>query len=335
MGKILKTLLLTIAVTCGAVSIFFIFSIVGNRDKVIESFNAMNSVEAQGADVTRQNFLKVYSTYGEELFIALGIKKTDYAPNGVGDSDPGTPGESASKYCTCTDKCTSDSDFDDTCEVCKIDWTQCAYIPPCTCAGPDRCTPTNVDNSCEACKLDYTNCTVYMPGKTGGEIGGRYEGTWHHVQQCSETYLVTSANNTSNQHCFFVAMNALCSGLSGKQITLEDVFTADGQTWVCDPNTMKCVTSKDHSGSIARANGILSNMGISKSLSTGSNVSNSGTYLVYTKNNKNWSDSGNHWFIIHNGTLMTNADGKSHGYKLTSSDIADINKSAKHIGKVN
>lgn len=336
MGRIIKAILLTIAIACAGVSVFFIITIIGNRDIVVDAYNSLSSASKRGADAIRTNFLQVYSSYGEELFIALGVNKTDYAPGGIGDSDPGT-GEGSDilhEVCTCTDMCTSDTDFDDTCEVCKVDWQNCAYVPPCTCSGPDRCTQGNVDNSCEACKLDIRNCMVILPTITGGEIGGRYEGTWCHVQQGSEAFKVTSVNNTKGKHCFFVAVNALSSGLSGRQVTLEEVFTADGQTWVCDQNTGLCKTSKDHNGSVSRANNILSNLGISDKLANATSVTKSGTYLVYVKNNKNWSSGGFHWFTIHNGTLMTNAGDKGYGYSLTDADLADINKSVGHIGKV-
>lgn len=336
MGRLIKAILLTVVIACAGVSIYFIITIVGNRDIVVNAYNNLSNTNQQGADVIRTNFLQVYGTYGEELFIALGISKTDYAPGGVGDSDPGTPDSSEDKFCTCMDRCTSDTDFDDTCEICKKDWHDCAYTPPCTCTGPDRCSPSNVESSCGACTISYLNCTFVPPNSGGGgEIGGTYEGTWYHVQQGTETYRVTSPTGSSNVHCFFVAMNALCSGLSGQQKTLEDVFTADGMTWVCDNGTMKCTTSKDHNGSISRANGILSGMGITQSLdSSVSSLTNSGTYLIHVKNNYNWSRGGMHWFIVHNGTLMTDAGNHSHGYKLTSADISDINSSINHIGKV-
>lgn len=335
MRRLIKAILLTIVITCAGVSIYFIITIVGNRDIVVNAYNNLSNTNQQGADVIRTNFLQVYGTYGEELFIALGISKTDYAPGGVGDSDPGAPDGSENKICTCTDRCTSDSDFDDTCEICKHDWNKCAYVPPCTCSGTDRCNQTTVDQTCDACKISYINCKVSIPNTTGGEIGGDYEGTWNHVQQCTETYTVTSVHGTANQHCFFVAMNALCSGLTSRAVTLEEVFKADGQTWVCDPSTMVCKTSKDHNGSIARGNTILNNMGVSKKLdNTCTSVTLSGTYIVYTTNNDNWSSGGNHWFTIHDGVLMTNAGNHDHGYELTASDIADINGSLKHIGKV-
>ena len=174
MGRIIKSILMTIAIACAGVSIFFIITIIGNRDVVVDAYNNLSDSKERGADVVRNNFLQVYGTYGEELFIALGINKTDFAPGGVGDSDPGTPGEEIYKVCTCTDKCTSDTDFDDTCEVCKVDWKQCAYIPPCTCLGnvTQPCDSTNVYASCEACNLDIKYCLEKYKGGTGGPPSG-------------------------------------------------------------------------------------------------------------------------------------------------------------------
>lgn len=333
MRKILKAILGVIAASCVIVLVYFIIAIIGNRKEVVNAYKAMTNTKEQGADNIRTNFLRVYGTYGEELFLALGMKKTDYDISGTVDSDTEMD-EPTVKLCTCTSECTSETDYDDTCEVCKLDWQQCAYVAPCTCSGQDRCTSTNVDSSCEACKKDYKNCAVILQGTVSTEIGGTYEGAWYHVIQGTETYKVKSVNGTPNQHCFFVAMNAICSGFTGRQITLEDVFTADGQTWTCDPNTMTCKTSRDHNGGFARANSILSNMGISERIHDSATLTTSGSYLIYVSGNKNWSSGGSHWFPVHNGVLMTNAGNHKTGYKLTPADINDINKNHKYIGAI-
>lgn len=333
MRKILKAILYVIAASCVIVLVYFIIAIIGNRKEVVNAYKAMTNTKEQGADNIRTNFLRVYGTYGEELFLALGMKKTDYDISGTVDSDIEMD-EPTVKLCTCTAECKSDTDYDDTCEVCKLDWQQCYYVAPCTCSGPDRCTSTNVDSSCEACNKDYKNCAVVIHSTASTQIGGIYEGKWYHVIQGTETYKVKSAGGSTGKHCFFVAMNAICSGFTGRQITLEDVFTADGQTWTCDPNTMTCNTSKDHNGGFTRANNILSNMGVSESIHDNATLTASGSYLVYVGNNKNWSSSGMHWFPVHNGELMTNAGNHKTGYKLTAADIADINKNHKYIGAI-
>ena len=203
MRQLIKAILLTIVITCAGVSIYFIITIVGNRDIVVNAYNNLSNTNQQGADVIRTNFLQVYGTYGEELFIALGISKTDYAPGGVGDSDHGAPDGSENKICTCTDRCTSDSDFDDTCEVCKHDWKKCAYVPPCTCSGTGRCTSTTVDTSCEACTISPSYCTI--PPK-GGQSLGKYtqiasNGLYYVPQSATLWGNLKNGGNTWNVEC--------------------------------------------------------------------------------------------------------------------------------------
>lgn len=331
MGKILKALLLTIAVTCGAVSIFFIFSIVGNRDKVIEGFNAMNSVEAQGADVTRQNFLKVYSTYGEELFIVLGIKKTDYAPSGVGDSDPGTPGESASKYCTCTDKCTSDSDFDDTCEVCKIDWTQCAYVPPCCCTGPDRCSSTSVNQSCEACKASLANCIVQVQGQSQGKYT-----KWNsalNLFECEQTPTLwgnvsTTDGTWSQLACGTIAVYNAARNLGHTDKDMGDlVYELNPSTLSFDANGYLYGSAKGVGENGVQWNAVVSATGLSMSGPKDHSAgwpSDPGDYVIYYSHSdkhetrSDGSTKNAHWIYVHinpnKSAAITNAGSNEGNY---------------------
>lgn len=335
MKKLLKAILTILGVSCIAVLIYFIVIIIGSKGEVVKQYKNMTSASVQGADNIHANFLRVYGTYGEELFIALGLKKTDYAVNGTSDSDVSMPGDTVYSGCTCTSRCTSDSDYDDTCDVCSKDWTQCAYVPPCSCSGSDRCTSSNVDSSCEACSISYMNCKVSMGAATPGTLGGKYVGEWSHCEQKSEAYIIESLTGTQGLHCFFTAMNCLASGLKGSTVTLDEVFAADGSTFTITGNVAK--SSKDFNGSTTRAKNILNNLGISATFTTDSDISDTGTYLVHVTgdNAGRFSKGGDHWFIINNGKLMCRADGHNIEYTITGDDYSYINSYANHRIKVN
>lgn len=351
MRRLLKAIFMILGVSCIAVLIYFIVIIIGSKGEVVKQYKNMTSASTQGADNIHANFLRVYGTYGEELFIQLGLKKTDYAINGTSDSDSSMPGDKIQSGCTCTSLCTSDSDYDDTCDVCAKDWTQCAYVSPCTCAGPDRCTSSNVDDTCEACKISYTNCVVSTGTVTPGSLGGTYEGVWTHCRQCSETYVLESSEGSQGVHCFLIAMNCLASGLSGSTVTIDEIFAADGATLTntgkIDKSTGKTIvkSSKNFKGGLGRANDILRSLNIQTTLTQSSEIDDNGTYLVYVvgDTSKQFSGSGYHWFVINNKKVMCKAGPrecekssrppKTENYSLTDTDIEYIEKYASHIYK--
>lgn len=328
MKRLLKAIFMILGISCIAVLIYFIVIIIGSKGEVVKQYKNMTSASTQGADNIHANFLRVYGTYGEELFIQLGLKKTDYAINGTSDSDSSMPGDKVQSGCTCTSLCTSDSDYDDTCDVCSKDWTQCVYVPPCTCSGPDRCTSGNVDDTCEACKISYNNCIVSTGAVTPGSLGGTYEGIWSHCQQNTENYKIRSVTGSTGVHCFFIAMNCVASGLKGSTVTLDEVFAADGSVLTINGNVAQ--SNKDFNGGSARANNILKNLGINqKFVEMTSYTSDGGIYLLHASNDNahRFSSSGNHWFIVNGETLMSKAGSHSIGYKLTQDDINYINNS--------
>lgn len=331
MKKLFKAIFMILGVSCIAVLIYFIVIIIGSKGEVVKQYKNMTSASTQGADNIHANFLRVYGTYGEELFIQLGLKKTDYAITGTSDSDTSMPGDKVQSGCTCTSLCTYDSDYDDTCDVCAKDWTQCAYVPPCTCSGPDRCTSGNVDDTCEACKISYTNCCIPTGAVTPGALGGTYDGVWSHCQQGTENYKIKSISGSTGVHCFFIAMNCVASGLKGSTVTLDEVFAADGTVFTITGNIAQ--SNKDVSGGsgTTRANNILSKLGISQRFVEEPSFSpNGGTYLLHASNDSahRFSSGGEHWFIVNGDTLMSKAGTHAIGYKLTTSDINYINSNA-------
>lgn len=344
MKRLLKAIFMILGVSCIAVLIYFIVIIIGSKGEVVKQYKNMTSASTQGADNIHANFLRVYGTYGEELFIQLGLKKTDYAINGTSDSDTSMPGDKVQSGCTCTSLCTSNSDYDDTCVVCSKDWTQCAYVPSCTCSGPDRCTSSNVDDTCEACKISYTNCIVSTGTVTPGSLGGTYEGTWIYCRQKSEKYTIESVTGSQGVHCFFTAMNCLASGLKGSTVTLDEVFAADGSVFTITGNVAK--SNKDFNGDSTRAVKILDKLNIQATLTT-AKVEKTGTYLVRINESApyKFSGTGGHWFVIHNGEIMCKAGPREcnnsskpaspANYKLSDTDLDYINKYANHHYKVN
>lgn len=147
------------------VSIYFIITVLGSSKEIIEAYNRITYTKQEGTDNIRSNFLQVYGTYGEELFIALGIKKSDFAMTGVSDSQSHTPEENNIPFCTCTQKCLDEATTDDSCGVCSYDYTECLQELVCMCLGPDKCGLGHVDSSCRACVHDVTLCEV-VQGET-------------------------------------------------------------------------------------------------------------------------------------------------------------------------
>lgn len=154
-----KKMFTLLAIVFIIVSIYFIITIVGNRHEIIEAYNRITYTKQEGADNTRANFLQVYSTYGEDLLIALGIKKSDFAISGAADSPSENP-EEHTPFCVCTQKCLDESTTDHSCSVCAVDYTQCTQILICVCTGPDKCNDSHIDSNCRACTHDVTLCEV-------------------------------------------------------------------------------------------------------------------------------------------------------------------------------
>lgn len=311
MGRIIKSILMTIAIACAGVSIFFIITIIGNRDVVVDAYNNLSDSKERGADVVRNNFLQVYGTYGEELFIALGINKTDFVPGGVGDSDPGTPGEELYKVCTCIDKCTSDTDFDDTCEVCKMDWKQCAFIPPCTCAGPDRCTSTNIDQSCDACKQSVANCKVQVQGQSQGKYT-----QWNSaisLYECKQTSTLwgnvqTNSGSWAQYACGTIAVYNAARNLGHTDKDMGDlIYELNKSTLSFDADGYLVGTAKDVGENGTQWNAVVSTTGLNMSGPIDHNAgwpTSPGDYVIYyshsNKHEKNGNSTTNaHWIYVH------------------------------------
>lgn len=164
MRWLIKKIFTLLTIVFIIISIYFIITIIGNKDEIVEAYNRITYTKQEGADNIRTNFLQVYSTYGEDLFIALGVKKSDFALSGAADSPSENPEEYV-PFCTCTQKCLDESTTDHSCSVCAVDYTQCAQILICVCAGPDKCSDSHVDSNCRACTHDSTLCVV-VEGQT-------------------------------------------------------------------------------------------------------------------------------------------------------------------------
>ena len=154
-----KKMFTLLAIVFIIVSIYFIITIIGNRHEIIEAYSRITYTKQEGADNMRANFLQVYSTYGEDLLIALGIKKSDFAISGAADSPSENP-EEYTPFCVCTQKCLDENTTDHSCSVCAVDYTQCAQTLICVCTGPDKCNDSRVDSNCRACTHDMTLCEV-------------------------------------------------------------------------------------------------------------------------------------------------------------------------------
>ena len=165
MRWLVKKIYVILIVVFIIVSIYFIITIIGSSKEIIQAYNRITYTKQEGADNIRSNFLQVYSTYGEELFIALGIKKTDFMLSGIGDSSSIMPDENVTPFCTCDQKCLNQNEANIGCQVCTEDYTKCVMELYCLCVGPDKCSSTHTDTNCHACIYDITLCEV-IQGET-------------------------------------------------------------------------------------------------------------------------------------------------------------------------
>lgn len=325
MKKLVKMIFLTMAICCIGVGIYFIITVIGSSETVQDAYDNMNGKSTNNTGSRKYIFLKSYlsSTGDDSILFSLGMNKDDAEAGGLFDYDPGT-GDAGVKeepiICNCTSRC--DSSGNDDCPVCSKNPASCAFIPDCTCTGTTRCSKGH-EQDCEACKINIKYCKIAAVTVTGGIPFVPKTVGWYHTNQ-KETNgkkPVRSLHSGSTGWCFFVAIQAIASGKTGRNVDMNEVFAADGGSFKDEGECYRY--SKDYTGSIGRGNKILSNLGLSESLHDvgRSGFSTTGTYLIHVAGDtsKQWSSGKEHWFVIHNGILMCSADSKKPGITTVTS----------------
>lgn len=337
MKKLVKMIFLTMAICCIGVGIYFIITVIGSSETVQDAYDNMNGKSTNNTGSRKYIFLKSYlsSTGDESILFSLGMNRADAEAGGLFDYDPGT-GDAGVKedpiICNCTSRC--DSNGNDDCPVCSKNPASCAYIPDCTCTGTTRCTKGQ-EQDCEACKINIKYCKIAAAIVTGGIPFKPASGGWYHTDQ-GETNKQKPVKSPSDSTgwCFFVAIQAIASGKTGRNVDMNEVFAADGGSFKDEGGCYRY--SKDYSGEIGRGNKILNNLGVSESLRDvgRSGFSTTGTYLIHVvkDNAHEWSAKkgpGEHWFVVNNGLLMSSADDKDPGITRVTSLPSTANRCFK------
>lgn len=272
MSKILKAIGMTFIVSCAVVAIYFIVTLITSTDAVTDSYEAMTNDSITPMQKLKYNLLVKYvsQTGDTEILYAMGVGQNTIDSIIEGVEEEDDDLEDDDPTNTPEDEDDPDDDFD-----------------------PGNIKPINPGEG---------NTELNAISLSKGIDGFN---TW--AQGTPKIY----SSSGSSGCCFYVAMLGVVNHY-GANAGVGDIFKAGGLS-VKNKVGGGYQLSGTVGGSVGKVNQILKYFSISATAAelTAKDYSSSGLWLIHetSGSKKYYSSSGEHWFAVYNGKVVTPARG--------------------------